>query len=119
MTMFEVVQRVIAWAMNRVRVNEVRQSLRNGVPVFVKRRRAGGQIVIWFANRFLTLAHSGICMFVHADEWIQWEIHCAQLLYPQRPRVTAASGRAVIVPKVSGITLRELAFRDDSSVDTG
>src|SRR5688572_32019534 len=101
--MIELVQRAVAWLMNRVRVNQVQESMLDGVPVFIKRRRAGGQIVIWFANRFLALAHSGICMFVQAAEWTDWEVHCTQLLYPGRPGVKVGSGQAVIIPKVSGI----------------
>ena len=110
--MIERVQRVIASLMNRVRVNHVEQSTREGAPVFVKRRRAGGQIVIWFANRFLALAQSGACMFVRADEWTDWEVHCAELLYPGRPGVTVGPGQAVTIPKVCGISLRTLLHRD-------
>jgi hypothetical protein len=91
--------------------------MRDGVPVFVKRRRTGGQIVIWFANRFLALAESGVCMFVHADDWIDWEVHCAQLLYPERPSVKAASGPAVIIQEARGISLRKLLQRDDTDVN--
>jgi hypothetical protein len=116
-SMIEPVQRVVAWLMNRVRVNHVQQCMRDGARVFIKRRRAGGQIVIWFANRFLALAHSGICMFVRADEWTDWEIHCAQLLYPERPAVKAGSGQAVIVPKVCGISLRTMLQRDETDVN--
>ena len=115
--MIELVQRVVAWLMNRVRVNQVQQYMRDGVPVFIKRRRTGGQIVIWFANRFLALAHSGICMFVHADEWTDWEVHCAELLYPERPGVKVGSDQAVIIPTVRGISLRELLHREDTDVN--
>jgi hypothetical protein len=115
--MIEPVQQVVAWLMNRVRVNQVQECVRDGAPVFVKRRRAGGQIVIWFANRFLALAHSGIRMFVHADEWTDWEVHCARLLYPERPGVKVASGQAVIIPKVCGRSLREMLHRDDTDVN--
>jgi hypothetical protein len=115
--MIELVQRVIAWLMNRVRVNQVHRSMRDGVPVFVKRRRAGGQIVVWFANRFLALSRSEVCMFVQADEWTDWEEHCAQLLYPERRGMTVVSGQAVIIPEVPGISLRELLHRDDLDVN--
>jgi hypothetical protein len=114
--MIELIQRVVAWLMNRVRVNELQQSMHDGAPVFIKRRRTGGQIVIWFANRFLALAHSGICMFVHADDWADWEIHCTRLLYPERPGVKVGSGQAVIIPKVWGINLRTLLHRNDRNV---
>jgi hypothetical protein len=112
--MIELLQRAVAWLMNHVRVNQVQQSVRDGGPVFIKRRRPGGQIVIWFANRFLSLADSGICMFVRAREWIDWEIHCARLLYPERSGVTIVSGRAVIIPQVSGISLRDLLRHEES-----
>src|SRR5262245_12106235 len=115
--MIERIERVVAWLMNRVRVNHVQEGMHDGAPVFVKRRRAGAQIITWFANRFLALADSGICMFVRADEWTDWEIHCAGLLYPERPVVKAGSGRAVIIPKVSGISLRKLVLREDPDVN--
>lgn len=113
--MIELPQQVIAWLMNRVRVNQVQELERDGVPMFVKRRRTGAQIVIWFANRFLARAHSGIHMFVHADEWTDWEVYCARLLYPERPGVKIRS-QAVIIPKVSGISLRKLVHRHDPDV---
>jgi serine/threonine protein kinase len=114
--MIERVQRFVAWLLNRVRVNQLRQGVYDGIPVFIKRRRTGGQIVLWFANRFLALAHSGACMFVHADEWMDWEVHCAQLLYPERPGVKVLSGQTVIIPKVPGISLRQLLHHDDANV---
>jgi tRNA A-37 threonylcarbamoyl transferase component Bud32 len=117
--MIELLQRAVAWLMNQVRVNRVQPSMRHGVPVYVKHRRSGGQIVIWFANRFLSLAHSGICMFVHADEWTDWEVHCARLLYPDRPVVKADSGQTVIIPRVSGASLRELVRVDGRNANKG
>jgi hypothetical protein len=115
--MIDTLQRVVAWLMNRVRVNQIQQSVQDGVPVFVKRRRAGGSIVIWFGNRFLALAHSGIHMFVRADEWVDWEVHCARLLYPQRPAVKRGPGPSVIVPKVRGLSLRQLLQRNEAGVN--
>jgi hypothetical protein len=56
-------------------------------------------------------------MFVHAGEWMDWEVHCAGLLYPERPGVKIASAKAVIIPKVRGISLRELLRRDDTDVN--
>jgi hypothetical protein len=115
--MTDLLQRVVACLMNRVRVNRVQRCMRDGVPVFVKHRRTGGQMVIWFANRFLSLAHSGICMFVRADEWTDWEVHCARLLYPDRPVVKADSGQTVIIPGVPGASLRELLHGDARNVN--
>src|SRR5687767_10247228 len=63
-SMVEPVQRAVAWLMNRVRVNHAEEGVRDGAPVFVKRRRASAPIIVWFANRFLALAHSGVRMFL-------------------------------------------------------
>lgn len=115
--MSALVPRVVAWLVNRVRVNRVQQRVVEGAPVFVKRRRAGGQISVWFVNRLLSLAHSGICMFESADEWIAWEIYCAQLLYPERPGAKAGPGPVLTMPKVSGTSLRTLLHRDDMDVE--
>jgi hypothetical protein len=115
--MIEKLQRFVAWLMNRVRVNQIQPSVQNGEPVFVKRRRVGGSVVIWFGNRFLALARSGICMFVRADEWLDWEVHCARLLYPERPAVKIGPGASVIVPKVCGLSLRQLLHRNEAGVE--
>jgi hypothetical protein len=116
--MIEAVQRAVASLMNRVRVNHVEESVRDGRPVFVKRRRAGASIIVWFANLFLALAHSGGCMVVRTHEWIAWELHCARLLYPGQAGVTVGADRAVIIPKVRGISLRALLRRDDGDPTT-
>lgn len=106
--MGERLQRAVASLMNRVRVNRVEPAVQGGLPVFVKRRRAGAGLVIWFANRFLELAGGDCTMFVHAREWMDWEMHCAGLLYPQRPAVTIGPGSSVTIASVPGISLREL-----------
>jgi hypothetical protein len=115
--MIDLFQRAVAWLMNRVRVNHIRQGMWDGVPVFVKRRRAGGTMCIWFANRFLAWAQSGICMFVRADEWLEWEIHCARLLYPERSVVKISADRALITSRCCGSSLRQLLRRDEPDVN--
>jgi hypothetical protein len=116
-SLIDTTQRLVARLMNRVRVNQIQHGVQDGTPVFVKRRRAGGSIVIWFANRFLELARSGICMFVRVDEWADWEVHCARLLYPERPSVKIGPGPSVIVPKVCGRSLRQLLHRNEAGVN--
>src|SRR5688500_6342221 len=107
-SMMELLQRALAWLMNCIRVNQVQPCMRDGVPMFMKRRRTVVSVVIWLGNRFLALAHSGVCMLVRAGEWVDWEVHCARLLYPDRPGLIVGPGPSVIVPKVCGISLRQL-----------
>ena len=115
--MIELLQRVVAWLMNRVRLNRIQQGIHDGVPMIVKRRRPGASIVIWFANRFLVLAGGGICMFVRADEWMDWEDHCAELLYPDRPDVKIGPGQSVTIPEVRGMSLRQLMHGNETNVN--
>ncbi|MDA1232944.1 MAG: hypothetical protein O2856_19430 [Planctomycetota bacterium] len=105
--MIERLQQIVALLMIRVRVNQIQRTTRDGVPVFVKRRRFGGGFAIWLGNRFLLLAGSRICMFVRTRNWIAWEVHCAMLLYPDRPVVTAEPEKAVYMPEIRGISLRQ------------
>jgi hypothetical protein len=72
--------------------------------------------VVWFGNQFLTLASSGVRMFVCADEWMEWEVHCTRLLYPSRPAVKVGPGKAVSIPEVRGVSLRQLIERDEPDV---
>jgi serine/threonine protein kinase len=113
--MIDLFQRTVAWLMNRVRVNSIHQTTRDEVPVFVKRRRAGASGVIWLANQFLAFAHSGICMFVRVDEWLDWELRCVRLLYPERSGVTIGPGNVLIIPKACGISLRQLLHREQAT----
>lgn len=115
--MIDTLQQALASLMNRVRVNQIHQSVQDGVPVFVKRRRTGGSVVIWFGNRFLALARSGAWMFVRADEWMQWEVYCARLLYPDRPAVRTGPGPSVVLPRAEGASLRDLLRRKKAGVD--
>ena len=114
--MMELIQRIVAWLMNRVRVNRIQRTIRDGLPLVLKRRRFGGSIVIWFGNRFLSLAGSGIGMFVRARDWMAWETHCAQLLYPARPVVKFGPGNAVGLPEVSGLSLRQMLHRHETDL---
>lgn len=106
--MIELLQRLAARLMNRVRVNDVQQYVHHGSPLFLKRRRVGGSSMIFLGNRFLSLAGSGMCMFVRIREWLDWEIHCRSLLYPELPSVEVGPNQSLILPTVNGTSLRKL-----------
>lgn len=106
--MKEALQHAVAWLMNRVRVNRTQRMVRDGRTVFVKTRRCGAGCVIWFGNTFLSLANSGACMFVRARDWIEWEAHCWQLLYPDQTVETDSSNTAIRLPEFAGLSLRQL-----------
>jgi serine/threonine protein kinase len=107
--------RALAWLMICVRVNQIQRDVQDGLPVFIKRRRLGGSIAIWVGNLFLALAQSPARMFVRSEEWMDWEVQCACLLYPDRPPVKKGVGALVIVPEVCGISLRQLIRRNNAT----
>ena len=111
--MTERLQQFIASMMNRVRVNRIQRQTCNVAAVFVKTRRFGGGLVVWFGNWFLYLAGSGICMFVRSRDWMKWEAYCAMLLYPDRPAVKFSSGNAVVVPEIRGVSIRQMLKAGD------
>lgn len=111
--MMDKLQRIFAGLMNRVRVNRLQAGVHEGVPVFVKRRRVGGSVVIWFGNIFLGLADSGMGMIVARREWAEWEVFCVRLLYPERAVALMGPGAAVIVSKIGGVSLRQWLQRGE------
>src|SRR5262245_14977810 len=111
--MIELLLRLIARLLSRVRVNRVERFDDGGVSVIIKRRRWYGSVVIWFGNQFLALAHSGVQMFVWAREWVAWEQHCVGLLYADFPQTVAGPGPSVRVPEMPGTSLRRLLEQGD------
>jgi serine/threonine protein kinase len=105
-------QQIIAHLMNQVRVNTIQLQIRNGLSVYVKKRRFGASFVVWCGNRFLSLANSGLQMFVQANEWTQWELHCAQLLYPDRAAPDIHPSGTLVMPEVRGVSLRAMMHAD-------
>ena len=115
--MIEVLLRLIAWLMLRIRVNRVERCDRDGVPVIIKRRRYCGSVVIAAGNGFLALAQSGVQMFVRKRAWVAWEQHCIGLLYADCSQVPADPGLCVWVPAMPGTSLRRLLQQNGSCLD--
>jgi len=115
--MIELLLRLIARLMLRIRVNRVERCDREGVPAIIKRRRCCGSVVIVVGNRFLALAQSGVQMFVRTRAWMAWEQHCVGLLYADRPQVLSDPGPSVWVPAMPGTSLRRLLQEGDSCLD--
>lgn len=114
----ERLQRSIAVLLNRVRVNRTIRGLRDGIPVIIKRRLWYARVVIWLGNCFLKLSESGVCMFVGADEWLAWEVHCSHLLYPDRFCKVCTPGKQICIAEVRGISLRQIVHRSEADLSS-
>ncbi len=115
--MSERLQQSIARLLNRIRVNRIERQTCDGAVVFVKTRRFGGGLAVWFGNWFLYLAGSGVCMFVRSSDWMKWEAHCVGLLYPDRPAVKFAPGNAIVIPEICGVSLRQMLKSGDVNLE--
>ena len=105
-------QRSIASLMNEVRVNRISNFERHGIAMISKRRLAGAGFVIVFGNAFLSLANNTSRMFVTIRNWISWELHCTNLLYPERQASAESCGSTIQFHRIPGISLRALAIQN-------
>ncbi|MBL8819107.1 MAG: phosphotransferase [Planctomyces sp.] len=112
----ELFSRIIAVLLNRVRVNRTMRGIRDGIPVIFKKRLWYAAGVIWLGNCFLKLSESGVRMFVGADEWLEWEVHCTHLLYPDRFCTVCGQGKQICIAEVRGMSLRQLVRRNEADL---
>lgn len=108
----------VSWCLSLVRVNRVRPAIQDGRQVFLKRRRAVGSLLIWWANHLFTAARSGMYLFPRVDDWLRWETDCFSLLYPDQPPVRVEADRSLVIPALSGVSLRTLLQRNDTTIET-
>jgi hypothetical protein len=115
--MIEPLLRWIARLMSGVRVNRVQQMDDGVVSVIAKRRHYYGSVVILLGNGFLTLAQSGVRMFVRTRDWARWEQHCVRLLYPGFSQVLAEGSGSVRLPVMPGTSLRRMLEQGEARGD--
>jgi hypothetical protein len=112
-----VVSRCSGWLLNRIRVNQVRPAMRDGVRVYIKQRRIGGTLLVWFGNRLLAWADGRMYMFLRVEDWLRWETQCMALLYPHQPAVRAERDRSLVIPALDGISLRVMLDHGNEAVE--
>jgi len=101
--------RLMAQAIDGLRVNAVAFGERDGRPVVEKRRRALRTALFPGGNLFLRLSGSRIHMFTSASAWVEHELHCFALLHgPERACGPLDGG--LFVERLPGRSLRELVI---------
>ncbi|MBI4346172.1 MAG: hypothetical protein HY553_04915 [Elusimicrobia bacterium] len=100
---------MLARWIDRVRINTVEPSWREGRRIFIKRRLPYLAPVLLAGNVFLRLSRSRIRMFVGAGEWAAWERTSFELLHGAEGSAGPVGRDALYTTELPGIPLLRLA----------
>jgi hypothetical protein len=94
-------------AINRIKINSITLEIRQGKPMWVKRRRWGSEVIAGQANLFFRLAQGRVHVWVDPKKWQRWEIYCFRLLQEPRFCAYAEGPRTVCMDAIPGMHLCE------------
>jgi hypothetical protein len=66
---------------DRIRINTIIRSERDGRVVWIKRRRPTARLVLGFANQFFALAGAPLQALADPLLWQKWEVDCFEILH--------------------------------------
>ena len=90
---------------DRIKINAISKEMRDGRPVWIKRRRRTSRPIMACANRFFALAGNPVQALDDLAAWQQWEIGCFRQLHGDGFRAFADGARAVAADEVPGVNL--------------
>jgi hypothetical protein len=97
----------IGLAIDSIKINWTTCEVRDGRPMWVKRRRWGSELVAIAANLFFRLSRAPVHLWVNPKSWQRWEVDCFHLLYGQGFRAFAENSRTVCADRIPGESLLE------------
>jgi hypothetical protein len=98
-------------AINSIKINSVACEIRDGRPIWLKRRKPGSELVALSANLFFRLTRAQIHVWVKSEKWQRWEVYCFGLLHGRGFRAFAEGLRTVRADNVPGRSLVEYLNR--------
>jgi len=90
---------------DRIKINALTREVRDGQPLWVKRRTLSARAIIHAANSFFWLAGNPVVVLGQLEEWRRWEIDCFQRLHGEHFRVFAEGAHAVCAEEMPGVSL--------------
>jgi hypothetical protein len=90
-----------------IKINSITREMRRGQPMWVKRRRAGSELIAGAANLFFWLGQSPIRVWINTEKWQRWELGCFHLLHDHTLQAFAEGSRTVCEDEVPGEGLLE------------
>lgn len=92
-------------AINCIKINSVTREMRDGKPMWLKRRRWGSALIAGQANLFFRLAQGRVHVWVDARKWQRWEVNCFRLLHGGKFRAFGEGSRTVWMDALPGMHL--------------
>ena len=92
---------------DRIKINAISKEMRDGRPVWIKRRRWAAGPIMACANQFFRLAGNPVHALDDLAAWQRWEIGCFLGLHGDGYRAFSAGERAVGADEVPGVNLTD------------
>ena len=92
---------------DRIKINALTREIRDGQPLWVKRRTPSARAIIHAANSFFWLVGNPVVVLGHPDEWRRWEIACFHRLHGDAFRVFADGAHAICAEEMPGTNLSQ------------
>lgn len=93
--------------MDRIKINTLSREVRDGRPMWIKRRcRTAGPIMLG-ANQFFRMVGNPVCAIEDFGAWQRWEVDCFRALHGDRFFAHAEGTRAVAAEEVPGVNLSD------------
>ena len=92
---------------DRIKINTLTREVRDGRPVWIKRRRRTSAPIMATANCFFRLAGNPVRALTDLAQWQRWELECFEHFHGDRFRAFSEGERAVGADEVPGINLTE------------
>ena len=90
---------------DRIKINAVSREIRDGRPIWIKRRRGIAGPVMACANRFFRAAGNPVRALDDFAAWQRWEVECFLALHGERFRAFADGPRSVAAEEMPGVSL--------------
>ena len=90
---------------DRIKINTLSKELRDGRPVWIKRRRRSAAPIMACANRFFLVAGNPVRALADVAQWRRWEVDCFLHLHGDGFRAFPEGERAVAADEVPGVNL--------------
>ena len=93
--------------MDRIKINAVSREIRDGRPMWIKRRRGLAGPIMACANQFFRVVGNPVRALDDCAVWQRWEVECFLALHGDRFRAFADGPRAVAAEEMPGVNLTQ------------
>jgi hypothetical protein len=90
---------------DRIKINTLSREMRDGRPVWIKRRHWTAGPIMTCANRFFRLAGNPVRALAHPEVWQRWEVECFLSLHGDGYRAFSDGEWRVAADEVPGVNL--------------